>query len=34
MEVIAEITTEVAAEVTTEVVSRTELEPNYGSGDP
>ena len=29
-----EVTTEIAAEVAAEVVSRTELKPNYGSGDP
>ena len=34
MEVIAEVAAEIAVEVAAEVISRTELKPNYGSGDP
>ena len=33
-EVIAEIAAEIAAEILTEAVGRTELEPDYGSGNP
>ena len=29
-----EVTAEIATEVAAEVVGRTELKPNYGSGDP